>query len=103
MFEIGLGHFLVLTSILFGLGFITVITRKNAIGVLLGIELILNAATINFIAFSHYVEGFVGGQIFAIFIITMAAAEAAVSLAIVMGIFNYYRTIEVDKVAIMRD
>jgi NADH-quinone oxidoreductase subunit K len=103
MLDIGLGHFLGLSSILFGLGFITVITRKNAIGILLGIELILNAATINFIAFSHYVEGFVGGQIFAIFIITMAAAEAAVSLAIVMGIFNYYRTIEVDKVATMRN
>ncbi len=108
MFEIGLTHFLVLTSILFCLGFITVVTRKNAIGILLGVELILNAATINFIAFSHYVEsptaeGFIGGHIFAIFIITMAAAEAAVSLAIVMGVYNYYKTIEVDKVAVMRD
>ncbi|MBR57500.1 MAG: NADH-quinone oxidoreductase subunit NuoK [Myxococcales bacterium] len=108
MFEIGLTHFLVLTSILFCLGFLTVVTRKNAIGILLGVELILNAATINFIAFSHYVdsptaEGFIGGHIFAIFVITMAAAEAAVSLAIVMGVYNYYKTIEVDKVAVMRD
>ncbi len=103
MFEIGLTHYLVLSAMLFGLGFITVISRKNALGILLGIELILNAANINFIAFSHYVEGFVGGQIFAIFIITMAAAEASVSLAIVMGIYNYYRTIEVDRVAVMRN
>ena len=103
MFDIGLVHFLTLGAILFGLGFITVVSRRNAIGVLLGIELMLNASTLNFVAFSHYVEGFVGGQVFAIFIIAMAAAEAAVSLAIVMGIFNYYRTIEVDQVATMRD
>jgi NADH-quinone oxidoreductase subunit K len=103
MGEITLIHFLVLGAVLFGLGFFTVITRSNAIGILLGIELILNAASLNFIAFSHFVEGFVGGQIFAIFIITMAAAEAAVALAIVMGIYNYYRTICVDRVATMRD
>ncbi len=103
MGDVTLLHFLVLGAVLFGLGFFTVITRRNAIGILLGIELILNAASLNFIAFSHYVEGFVGGQIFAIFIITMAAAEASVALAIVMGIYNYYRTIEVDRVATMRD
>jgi NADH-quinone oxidoreductase subunit K len=100
---VGLTHYLVLSAILFGLGFITVISRKNAIGILLGVELILNAVNLNFIAFSHYVEGFLGGQIFALFVIAMAAAEAAVGLAIVMGVFNAYHTIEVDKVSVMRN
>lgn len=100
---VGLTHYLVLSAILFGLGVTTVITRKNAIGILLGVELILNAVNLNFIAFSHYVEGFLGGQIFALFVIAMAAAEAAVGLAIVMGVFNAYHTIEVDKVSVMRN
>jgi len=103
MFDIGLGHFLAVGAILFGLGFITVVSRRNAIGILLGIELMLNASTLNFIAFSHYVEGFLGGQIFALFVIAMAAAEAAVGLAIIMGVFNAYHTIEVDKVSVMRN
>ena len=102
MFEIGLTHYLVVSALLFGLGVINVASRRNAIGILLGIELILNAANLNFLAFAHYVDGGITGHVFSIFVITMAAAEAAISLAIVIGIFNYYRTIHVDLVATMR-
>jgi len=63
----------------------------------------LNAANINFVAFAHYVAGGVNGQVFAIFVITLAAAEAAIALAIVMAIFNHYQTIEVDDVSTMKE
>lgn len=89
-------HFLVLSVIIFLLGSICVLTRRNAIGILLGIELILNAANINYVAFAcfdhtaHY-----DGQVFAIFVIMLAAAEAVIGLAIVLAIYNNLRTIDV--------
>jgi NADH-quinone oxidoreductase subunit K len=91
---IGLNHFLVLSAILFCIGLLTVATRRNAVAVLMGVELILNAAALNFVAFSHYVEGAVGGQVFAVFIIVLAAAEAAIALAIVLAIFRQFRSID---------
>ena len=83
---------------LFGFGLLTVMTRKNAVGILLGVELILNAAALNFIAFEHFVVGGVGGQIFTVFIIVLAAAEAAVALAIVLAMFRNFGTVHVDTI-----
>jgi NADH-quinone oxidoreductase subunit K len=93
---IGLQHFLVLGSVLFCLGLYCVLTRRNAIGILMGIELILNSANINYVAFARYNGGAYDGQIFAVFVIMLAAAEAAVGLAIVLGIYQGFETIEVE-------
>ena len=101
--HIGLPHFLVVSAILFGLGLLTVATRRNAVAILMGVELILNAAALNFVAFSHYVAGAVGGAIFALFIIVLAAAEAAIALAIVLAIFRHFRTIDAHDVSTLRE
>jgi NADH-quinone oxidoreductase subunit K len=93
---LSLDHFLVLGAILFCLGLYCVLTRRNAIGILMGIELILNSANLNYVAFARYNGGVVDGQIFAIFVIMLAAAEAAIGLAIVLGIYQGFETIEVD-------
>ena len=87
MLEISLTHFLVVSSILFCLGIYGVVTRKNAVMVLMGIELILNASNINFIAFARYGNFGLQGQIVALFVIVLAAAEAAIALAIVLNVF----------------
>ncbi|MCH7618955.1 MAG: NADH-quinone oxidoreductase subunit NuoK [Candidatus Marinimicrobia bacterium] len=97
MIPVGLYHYLVVSAMLFSFGIYAVTTRRNAIAVLLGIELILNAANINFVAFARYGIFSMDGQIFALFIIIMAAAEAAVALAIVLNIYNNFRTINVDE------
>jgi NADH-quinone oxidoreductase subunit K len=103
MLHVGLQHFLVVGALLFSLGLLTVATRRNAVGVLMGVELILNAANVNFVAFNHYVVGGVSGQIFALFIIVLAAAEAAVGLAIVLAIFQTFRSIDVRLADTMRE
>lgn len=92
--EIGLHHFLVLSALLFTLGLVTVATRRNAVAILMGIELLLNAAAINFVAFSHYSQGTINGQVFAVFVVVLAAAEAAVALAIVLAVFKGFRSID---------
>ena len=97
---IPLTHFLTLSALLFAIGLYGVLVRKNAVIVLMGIEIMMNAANLNFIAFSRYLSaGQVTGQIFALFGITIAAAEVAVGLAIVIAIFRFYRTVEVDRFA----
>ena len=88
---------------LFSFGIYAVTTRRNAIAVLLGIELILNAANINFVAFARYGIFSMDGQIFALFIIIMAAAEAAVALAIVLNIYNNFRSINVDEASSLKN
>jgi len=93
---LSLAHFVVLATILFSLGLYCVVTRRNAIGILMGIELILNSANINYVAFARYGRGGYDGQIFAIFVIMLAAAEAAVGLAIVLGIYQRFETIDVE-------
>jgi NADH-quinone oxidoreductase subunit K len=93
--EIGLQHFLVVGLGLFCLGLYCVLTRRNAIGVLMGVELILNAANVNYIAFSRYGSGSYDGQVFSIFVIMLAAAEAALGMAIVLGIYRRFRDIDV--------
>lgn len=96
MGALSLQHFLVLSAILFCLGLFCVLTRRNAIGILMGIELILNSANLNYVAFARYNGSAYDGQIFAIFVIMLAAAEAAIGLAIVLGIYQGFETIEVE-------
>jgi NADH-quinone oxidoreductase subunit K len=96
MAGVPLTHFIVLSAILFGLGLFCVVTRRNAIGILMGIELILNSANVNYVAFARYGGGGYDGQIFSIFVIMLAAAEAAIGLAIVLGIYQSFETIDVE-------
>jgi len=94
--------YLIIGAILFVLGLFTVISRRNAIAVLMGVELILNAANINFVAFAKFSSATLDGHIFGIFVIILAAAEAAVALAIVLNIYNNFRTINVDEASSLR-
>src|ERR1700752_291369 len=99
---ISLEHFLAVGILLFALGLYTVLPRKNAIGILMGVELILNAANVNYIAFARYGGASIDGQVFAIFVIMLAAAEAAIGLAIVLGIFQNFETIDVEATDSLR-
>lgn len=99
---VGLRHYLVVSVFLFTLGAFCVLTRKNALGILLGVELILNAANINYIAFNRYSASGYDGQVFAIFVIMLAAAEAAIGLAIVLGIYRSFHTIDVEAIDRLR-
>lgn len=101
--SVGLTEFLVISAILFALGMFAIITRKNAILVLMGLELILNAANINFIAFARYGGLNLNGQVAAMFVIILAAAEAAVALAIVLNIYQNYKHVNVDEIDSMKD
>jgi NADH-quinone oxidoreductase subunit K len=96
--SVGLNHFLVLSVILFSLGVYAVLTRKNAIQVLMGIELILNSANINFIAFARYGNYGFTGQVISLFVIILASAEAAIALAIVLNIYKQFTTVNVDEI-----
>ena len=102
MMEIGLHHYLVVSLIVFACGLFAVLTRRNAIGVLMGVELILNSANINYIAFSRYGGGGYDGQVFSVFVIMLAAAEAAIGLAIVLGIYRQFETIDVEATDTLR-
>src|SRR6201998_2798405 len=94
---VGLEHYLVLGAILFVCGAVCMATKRNAIGVLMGVELVLNGANINFVAFAHYNTAFeIEGMVFALFVIVLAAAEAAVALAIVLNFYNNHTTVDVD-------
>ncbi|MFQ6676894.1 MAG: NADH-quinone oxidoreductase subunit NuoK [Fidelibacterota bacterium] len=97
-----LNTYLFIAAILFSLGMLGVITRRNAIAVLMGVELILNSANLNFLAFAKFGGMNMSGHIFALFVIIMAAAEAAVALAIIINIYNNYKTINVDDVRELR-
>jgi NADH-quinone oxidoreductase subunit K len=96
--DVQLAHFLIVSALLFSLGVYGVVTRKNAILVLMGVELILNAANINFIAFARYTGHNLDGQVVAIFVIILAAAEAAIALAIVLNIYHRFLTVNIDEV-----
>jgi NADH-quinone oxidoreductase subunit K len=100
---IGLGHYLFISAVLFTLGVYAMLSRKNAVAVLMGIELILNAANLNFIAFSRYGAINLGGQIVSIFVIVIAAAEAAVALAIVLNIYKSFKSVNPAEVDSLRD
>lgn len=95
--------YLIVGGILFLLGIIGVLSRKNAIGILLGIELILNAAGLNFVAFSKYKTAAIDGQVVALFIAIIAAAEAAVALAIILRFYRLKQTIDADEANLLRN
>jgi NADH-quinone oxidoreductase subunit K len=101
--NIGLSHYLIVAAVLFALGLFCVITRRNAVALLMGVELILNAANINFVAFNYYMGGILTGQVFAAFVIVLAAAEAAVGLAIVMSIYQTFKSIDVTEADTLRE
>jgi NADH-quinone oxidoreductase subunit K len=94
---IGLSHYLVISAALFSLGIMGVLTRKNAVNVLMGVELILNSANLNLVAFSKFSAANLDGQIFALFIIVVAAAEAAVALAIVLAMYRIVKSVNLDR------
>ncbi|MEJ2003549.1 MAG: NADH-quinone oxidoreductase subunit NuoK [Cyclobacteriaceae bacterium] len=89
---------LYLSLFLFAVGLVLVLTRKNAILILVGIELMLNAANLNFITFSRQAMDILDGQLFALFVMVLAAAEAAIGLAIIVQMYRKFKTIELDRV-----
>lgn len=101
--HVSLIHYLFVSAILFSLGLFAVITRRNAIMVLMGIELILNSANINFIAFGRYGGVNLDGQMASVFVIILAACEAAVALAIVLNIYQQFETVNVDDVTTLKE
>lgn len=101
--EIGLNHYLVLSAVLFGIGLWGALSKKSAVVILMCIELMLNAAAIAMVAFSRFVvPELLTGQVFAIFIIVVAAAEATVALAIIMSIYRSRDTIDATKIDLMK-
>jgi len=101
--NVQLSHFLIVSAILFALGFYGIVTRRNAILVLMGVELVLNAANINLIAFARYGGVRLDGQVAAMFVIMLAAAEAAIALAIVLNIFHRFQTVNVDEISALKE
>ena len=99
-----LHHYLILSALLFSIGLAGALTRRNALLVLIGIELMLNAANLNFIAFWRYGDNDPGmsGMMFVIFSIAIAAAEAAVGLALIISIYRHYRTTDLDRIDSMK-
>ena len=98
-----LADYLVLSAVVFALGLYAVVTRRNGVAILMGIELMLNASNINLVAFNKYAApGAVQGQIFALIVITLAACEAAVGLALVLAAYRSLETIHVDEINVMR-
>ena len=98
MIDIPLTHILILGAILFSLGILAVITKRHAIVVLMGIELIFNAANLNLVAFNRYQPDIMGGQVFTLFVMVIAAAETAVALALVLKVYQYFKTVNLDQV-----
>ncbi len=94
-FGIGLNHYLVLSAILFAIGTMGVLVRKNVLVIMMSIELMLNAANISFVAFSHF-SGNINGQVMVFFIMTVAAAEAGVGLALAVAIFKRFKEVNID-------
>jgi len=102
---ISLQHYLVLAAVIFVCGLLTILLKRNAIGILIGVELVLNAANINLVALNRYAHGAgaapgsnsLDGQVFAIFVIVLAAAEAAVAMAIFLNFYNNFASIDVER------
>jgi NADH-quinone oxidoreductase subunit K len=98
-----LASYLIISLILFTVGLVVVISRKNIVAILLGIELILNAAALNFVTYSRFVTNNLDGHVFSLFIIVIAAAESAVGLAIIIRFFQIKETIHVDEATQLRN
>ena len=99
---IPLEHYLIASAALFSLGLFGVLTRKNAINVLMSIELIFNSANINLVAFSKFSGTELSGQLFALFVIVIAACEAAVALAIVMSLYRLLKNVNLDQASVLK-
>lgn len=104
METITVSHYLVVSAILFVCGVVCMATKRNAVGILMGVELVLNAANINFVVFSNPAYGVFGldGQIFALFVIVLAAGEAAIALAITLNFYNSHLSVDVDRAEELR-
>jgi len=95
----GLNPYLLVAAVMFVCGVVCMATKRNGIGILMGVELVLNGANINLVAFSKYGSIGLDGQIMSLFVIVLAAAEAAVALAIALNFYNNHLTIDVDQAA----
>ena len=109
MLEIGFTHYLVLSAIVFTIGLYGALAKRNAVVILMSIELMFNAVNVGFVAASRYLPGppgaasiELGGQVFALFVITVAAAEAAVGLAIVIAVFRHFQSVDLRNVNLLR-
>jgi len=100
---IGLSDFLIVSAGLFCVGLYIILTKRNAIQVLIGIEMMLNAAILNLVAFGKYDRLYNGGQMFALFAIVLAAATTAVALAIILNVYKKYKTIDPDQIHELKD
>ena len=99
----GLGAYVAVSAALFALGVVCILVRRNVIYVLMGIEMILNAANINFVAFNRFGAGGIDGQVMAVFVIILAAAEAAVALAIVLNVFYLFSSVKPSEADFLRE
>ncbi len=97
MDSVDLNSYLLVGAVMFVCGIVCMATKRNGIGVLMGVELVLNGANLNFVAFSRYSPLGIDGQSIALFVIVLAAAEAAVALAIALNFYNNHLTIDVDR------
>ena len=95
---IPLSHFLIISAVLFCIGLYAVLTKKNAIQILIGIEFMINAAVLNFVAFGRFDKINGGGQLFALFAIVLAAAGVAVALAIILNVYKHFKTLDPSKI-----
>jgi len=100
---IPLNHFLFISAALFSIGLYAVLTKRNAIQILIGIEFMINAAILNFVAFGKYDKIKGSGQLFALFAIVLAAAGVAVALAIILNVYKYYNTIDPNQIDTLKD
>jgi NADH-quinone oxidoreductase subunit K len=99
----GLGAYVAVSAALFAIGLVAIIARRNVLYILMGIEMILNAANINFVAFDRFGGVGLDGQMFAIFTIILAAAEAAVALAIVLNVFHLFSSVKPSEADLLRE
>ncbi len=99
---IPLQHVLIFSLVLFAIGMVGVLTRRNAIGILISIELLLNAVNVNLVCFSRVSENPMAGQMFAFFVIALAAAAAAVGLAIVVAVYRTRNTVQTDEIQLLK-
>ncbi len=102
--QVSLEQVLIVGAILFSIGMYIALTKRNAVAVLMGVELMLNAVNLTFIAFSRFIESPrpIDGHVFAVFVITVAAAEAAVALALMVAVYRFRDTIDVDRINVLR-
>ena len=95
--EVTLNHNLLIGAVMFVSGVVCMATKRNGIAVLMGVELVLNGANVNFVAFARYTTLGLDGQVVSLFVIVLAAAEAAVALAIALNFYNNHQTIDIDQ------